>query len=53
VPISELKTEAGKMDILSVDEYLESDLFLDNFNVENGNILRRLADEGLDGDVIM
>jgi DNA replication licensing factor MCM2 len=53
VPVAELKSEASKMDILSVDEYLGSDLFLDTFEVENGAILRRLVDDGLDGDVVM
>lgn len=48
VPIAELKSEAGKMDIVTVDEYLESDLFLDSFEVENGNILRRTVDEAED-----
>ena len=50
VPITELRAEATKMDIRSVDEYLESDLFLDSFEVENGNILKRAMD---DGDVDM
>ena len=53
VPISELKAEASKMDIMSVDEYLESDLFRDTFEAENGSIVRRLVDDGLDGDVVM
>ena len=53
IPITELKTEAGKLDIRSVDEYIESDLFLDVFEVDNGNILRRPMDDALDGDVLM
>ena len=48
VPIAELKSEARKLDIATVDEYLESDLFLDSFEVENGNILRRTVDEAED-----
>ena len=53
VAVTELKSEAAKMDIRSVDEYLESDLFLDSFEVENGSISRRSLDEALDADVLM
>jgi DNA replication licensing factor MCM2 len=41
VTIPELKSEATKMDIPSIEEYLESDLFLDAFEIENGNIMKR------------
>jgi len=41
VTIPELKAEAIKMDIPSIEEYLESDLFLDAFEIENGNIMKR------------
>jgi len=41
VTIPELKAEATKMDIPSIEEYLESDLFLDAFEIENGNIMKR------------
>jgi DNA replication licensing factor MCM2 len=41
VPISELKAEASKMDIPNVDDYVESDLFRDAFEIENGNISKK------------
>ena len=43
--VSDLKAEAKKMDIPSIDEYLESDLFLDTFEVDQGKILKRMEDE--------
>lgn len=54
VAISDLKAEAAKLDIRSVDDYIESDLFLDTFEIDNGNILRRPIDDPLDGgDMVM
>jgi hypothetical protein len=41
ITIPDFKTEASKMDIRSIEEYLESDLFLDSFEVENGKIMKR------------
>jgi len=41
VTIPDFKSEASKMDIPSIEEYLESDLFLDSFEVENGQIMKR------------
>jgi DNA replication licensing factor MCM2 len=51
VPIPDLKREAATMDIDSIDEYLESDLFVDTFEINNGSIIRR-EDEN-DGEPLL
>jgi DNA replication licensing factor MCM2 len=41
ITVPDFKSEASKMDIPSIDEYLNSDLFQDSFEVENGKIMKR------------
>ena len=40
--IVELKAEAYKMDIPSIDEYIQSDLFIDTFEINGGDIFKRV-----------
>jgi DNA replication licensing factor MCM2 len=41
VPIQEFKAEAQKMDLASVNEYLQSETFLESFDVREGYVYRK------------